>query len=98
MKIRLALLLLLFCPAAFAQSAPDVRGIYVYTNNVAQLASGTRAAIDSSLSVPGVDGFAIAIGWDAVEPAMGQYNWTLLDSWMDDAIAAGKKIDLVVTA
>ena len=97
MKIRFALLLLI-CSGAYAQSVPDVRGIYVYTNDVATIAPSVKKAIQSSLSVPGMDGIAIVIGWSAVEPSMGQYQWTLLDSWMDEAIAAGKKIDLVVTA
>ena len=97
MKIRFALLLLV-CSAARAQSTADLRGIYVYTNNVAELSSGVAKALHSSLSVPGMDGVALSIGWDAIEPAKGQYDWTTLDAWMDESIAAGKKIDLVITA
>jgi len=40
----------------------------------------------------------VVIGWDAIEPAMGQYQWTLLDQWINQAISSGKKIDLVVPA
>jgi len=45
-----------------------------------------------------MDGIALVIGWDAIEPAMGQYQWTTLDAWMDESIAAWKKIDLVIMA
>jgi len=38
------------------------------------------------------------IGWDAIELAMGQYEWALLDQWIGQAVALGKKIDLVVPA
>jgi hypothetical protein len=48
--------------------------------------------------LPGVDGVAVVIGWDAIELAMGQYEWALLDQWIGQAVALGKKIDLVVPA
>jgi hypothetical protein len=96
--LKLTFALLLLSAPLLAQSVPDVRGIYVYSNNVATLSTGVASSLHSSLNVPGLDGIAIAIGWDAIEPSMGQYNWTTLDAWMDEAIAAGKKIDLVVTA
>ena len=92
------LLALLVCAPALAQSTPDLRGIYVYTNDVASIAAPVESAINSSLRVPGMDGIAIVIGWSDVEPAMGQYQWTLLDQWIGNAIAAGKKIDLVIMA
>jgi len=51
-----------------------------------------------SLSVPGVDGVVLVIGWNYTEPAMGQYKWDTLDYWMSTAIALAKKVDLVVDA
>jgi len=80
-----------------AQSPPvDLRGIYVYTNDVSGITTATANQLVASFSVPGVDGVAVVIGWDAIEPAIGQYTWTLLDQWISQAISSGKKIDLVV--
>ncbi len=88
-----------FCFIARAQSAsPDLRGIYIYTNDVSQLTPTTAAALSSSLNVQGIDGVAVVIGWNAIEPSMGQYQWTLLDQWINQVVAIGKKIDLVVPA
>lgn len=89
-------ILLTLLRAAYAQA--DLRGIYVYTNDVSQLSTATAAQVTASFSLPGVDGAAIVIGWDAVEPAMGQYQWTLLDKWIGSVTALGKRIDLVVPA
>ena len=83
-------------PAAYAQT--DLRGIYIYTNDVSQLASGGATQLTNSLNGPGVDGAAVVIGWNAIEPAMGQYQWTVLDQWIGQVAAMGKKIDLVVPA
>jgi hypothetical protein len=85
--------------AAAVQSAqPDLRGIYVYTNDVSQISNATADAVTASLSVPGVDGIVLVIGWNSIEPAMGQYQWTTLDHWMNLAISLGKRIDLTVPA
>ena len=95
-------LVVLVCFAALAAGADDrpsdIRGIYVYSNDVSKLSTSSANAVRSSLGVPGMDGIAIVIAWSAIEPAMGQYQWTLLDSWLSSAITAGKKIDLVVMA
>jgi hypothetical protein len=45
-----------------------------------------------------VDGVAVVIGWDAIEPAIGQYQWALLDQWVGQAVSLGKKIALVIMA
>jgi len=90
---------LLVCPLARTQSPPaDLRGIYIYTNDVSQITNATANALTASLNTPGVDGVSVVIGWTAIEPAMGQYQWTLLDQWIGKAVALGKKIDLVVMA
>ena len=90
---------LIICPAAGAQNAvPDLRGIYVYTTDIAQLTNNEATTLSASFGVPGVDGVAVTIGWAALEPARGQFQWATLDQWMGMAFAAGKKIDLVIPA
>jgi hypothetical protein len=95
-------LVVLVCVAALAAGADDrpsdIRGVYVYSNDVSKLATSTANAVRSSLGIPGMDGIAVVISWSAIEPSMGQYQWTLLDSWLQSAMTAGKKIDLVVMA
>lgn len=90
-------LALLVCVPVIAPAA-DLRGIYVVTNDVEQISNGTANLIKSSLAVPGVDGLVLVISWSAIEPSMGQYQWSTLDSWMQEAVSAGKKIDLSITA
>jgi Beta-galactosidase len=94
---RLTLMLLAASSFAAAQST-DIRGIYLYTNDVSQITAGTTNALTTSLNVTGVDGIAIVVGWDAIEPSMGQFQWALLDQWIHTAISGGKKIDLAVPA
>ena len=91
--------LLAVCPRAWTQNPPvDLRGIYIYTNDVSQITKSTATALTSSFNVPGVDGVVVVIGWTAIEPAMGQYQWSTLDQWIGQAMSSGKKIDLTVTA
>jgi uncharacterized protein (TIGR03437 family) len=82
----------------WAQSLPDLRGIYIYTNDVSQITKATATALTSSFGLSGVDGVAVVIGWQAIEPSMGQYDWSLLDQWIGQVAGLGKKIDLVVPA
>lgn len=95
-------LIVLVCFAALAASADDrpadIRGVFVYSNDVSKLSTSSANAVRSSLGIPGMDGIAVVISWSAIEPSMGQYQWTLLDSWLQSAMTAGKKIDLVVMA
>jgi hypothetical protein len=92
------LLALLLCGAALAQGQADLRGIYVYSSDVSQISKGYANGVTSSLGVAGMDGIVLVIGWASIEPSMGQYQWSTLDQWMHQAVAAGKKIDLTVTA
>jgi hypothetical protein len=105
------LVMLLVCPVARASSPPaecagsecayappPLRGIYVDSNEISQITNRNATALAASLNVPGVDGFVLVIGWDAIEPAMGQYQWTTLDQWMSQAVSSGKKVDLSVRA
>lgn len=99
MKSRISLLtgiaaLALFAPLALR--GQDLRGIYVYSSDVSQISSGYATKVTSSLAVPGMDGIVLVIGWKAIEPARGQYQWSTLDQWIH--AAAGKKIDLTIPA
>src|ERR1700749_3689737 len=68
---------------ALPQNQPaDLRGIYIYTNDVSQITPSNASQLSTSFSVPGVDGVAVVIGWNAIEPSMGQYQWTTLDDWI----------------
>jgi uncharacterized protein (TIGR03437 family) len=81
-----------------ASAQTDLRGIYIYTNDVSQVTTATASQLAASFQLPGVDGVAVVIGWNAIEPSMGQYQWTVLDQWIGQVAALGKKIDLVVPA
>ena len=63
-----------------AVAAPaDLRGIYVYSGDVSTISAGYAEMVASSLKVPGADGIVLVIGWNALEPTMGQYQWARLD-------------------
>ncbi len=89
-------ILLALAPLASAQT--DLRGIYIYTNDVSQVSKATATQLTQSFGIPGVDGVAVVIGWDAIEPSMGQYQWTVLDQWIGQVAALNLKIDLVIPA
>ena len=79
----------------FAQTPPvDPRGIYIYTEHLAQDA----ALASQALTVPGVDGLTILLGWASLEPNKGVYTWTQLDQWMTAAVQSNKRIILAVRA
>ncbi len=98
--IRLLQMVTIACAAlaAAAQQKPDLRGVYVYSSDVSRISKPYANGVTASLGVPGMDGIVLVIAWSAIEPSMGQYQWTTLDSWLQQATAAGKKIDLTVTA
>ena len=68
MKLIFALL----APLALAQS--DLRGIYIYTNDVSQITTATASQLTQSFSIPGVDGVAIVVGWNSIEPARSPFT------------------------
>jgi glycosyl hydrolase family 42 (putative beta-galactosidase) len=80
------------------QSAESIHGIYVYSSDVSQISTNYADLLIDSLNTPGTDGIVLVIGWSAIEPAKGQYQWATLDEWMSRAIASGKKIDLTIKA
>lgn len=97
--------LALAAPAA----ASDQRGIYLYSEHP-ENKSDYQNLLDA-LSVPGVDGVTILVGWKAVEPMYRVFAWSgscvdakgkpcpnLLDDLLGKAVAAGKKVDLAIRA
>jgi hypothetical protein len=51
-----------------------------------------------ALTVPGVDGLTLLLGWDILEPDKDSYDWTELDQWMNAAVASGKNVILAIRA
>jgi hypothetical protein len=92
------LMLLAGLAPSWAQTSADLRGIYIFTNDVTLIPTSTEQALSASLNVAGTDGLALVVGWNGIEPAMGQYQWTKLDQWMSLAVSLGKKINLIVMA
>lgn len=90
--------ILLICAVARAQTpAGPPRGIYV-DSNAFPIPGNDETVLASSLTVPGVDGLVLVLGWSKVEPAMGQFQWDTLDRWMGMAVSAGIKVELSVRA
>jgi PKD repeat protein len=68
-----------------------ITGVYgLYTPDKA-LPAGVK-------SNPNVDGIAVRATWDYIEPTQGSYNWAYLDSVINAAVAAGKKVSLSIAA
>lgn len=84
--------------AAARAHAADIRGMYVYSSDVSQISKGYANNVTAALHLVGMDGIVLVIGWGAVEPAMGQYQWSTLDSWLTTAETSGRKVDLTITA
>ena len=83
--------------AASHPAGPDLRGIYVYSGDIGVISKTYQGMVTSALNLAGTDGLVLVVGWSAIEPAMGQYQWTTFDQWMAEAVAAGRKVDLAVT-
>jgi hypothetical protein len=73
----------------------DLRGIYVGSYPLPSKTADSIAVVQA-LTVPGVDGMVLVIGWKVIEPAKGRFSWTVLDQWTAIAMAAGKKIELSI--
>ena len=78
-------------------SPGDLRGIYV-DSNAFPISTTDETALTASLGVSGVDGLVLVLGWDGIEHAKGQYDWTTLDQWMRTAVSSGKKVELSIRA
>jgi hypothetical protein len=57
------------------ETPADLRGIYVYTNDISQLTAASAGQLTSSLAVSGVDGVNLVFGWNSIEPEPGVYQW-----------------------
>ncbi len=88
---QIPLLILLATLPIDAQT--DLRGIFVGGNSII---NENPKSLNAALNVPGVDGFLLNIGWNDIEPSLGQYQWTILDQWLATAMPLGKKITLSV--
>ena len=75
----------------------DLRGIYI-DSNALPISSNNAAALVASFSVPGVDGLVLVMSWNNLETNFNRYNWTNLDYWMSNAMAANLKVDLSLRA
>ena len=75
----------------------DLRGIYV-DSNAFPLDKTNMVNLAASLRVPGVDGLVLVLGWATLETNVGQYNWSDLDMWTSNAMAASLKVDLSLRA
>ena len=64
------LVFFLLAPLALGQA--DLRGVYIYPNDVSQITAATANQLTQSFSIPGVDGVAIVLGWNSIEPSKGQ--------------------------
>ena len=56
-------------------SPQDLRGIYVYTNDISQLTAASAGQLTTAMGVGGVDGVNLVFGWDSIEPRPGVYEW-----------------------
>jgi len=107
--ITFAMLILgsLFITGAAPLAAPainspvDLRGVYIYTNDISQLTAASAGQLTSALSVDGVDGVNLVLGWDSIEPRAGIYQWDASNglSWSSgttyvrgDEVSSGSEI------
>jgi len=63
-------------PSVVLKDSPeDLRGIYVYTNDISRLTAASATQLTSALDVGGVDGVNLVFGWDSIEPRPGVHQW-----------------------
>ena len=81
-------------PASAATPLPDIRGIYV----IGQKFFLSNGQLAQAIAMPSVDGILVDLDWtDIASPtAIKTYNWTLLDSMAQLAVAQGKKFEIAI--
>ncbi len=81
-------------------SVVEPRGIYVYSEHLTEHLQDPQYAqqLTQALTVRGVDGLTLLLGWEVIEPSRGAYDWTLLDHWMSMAVSSGKQVALAIRA
>jgi hypothetical protein len=67
-------------------------GIYVATPQITTDSNHTLAT--STYALPYINGIAIRIGWNVIEPGNGTYDWSTLDSIVTQAVANSKNISI----
>ncbi len=81
-------------PTIAQSGPPEPRGIYVYSEHLAQDAP----QISQALAEPGVDGLTLLQGWASLEPDRGTFDWSGLDQWMNVVASSGKQAALAIRA
>jgi hypothetical protein len=77
-------------PIVYSNGSPkQTRGVFAITQHNEPFQTAT-------LSDPWVDGVVIRTFWSDVEPSLGVYNWTFIDSQVSAATDRGKRIVLIV--
>ena len=90
LSLGLAVAGVLCTSSAFTATPALINGVYDLPN---------LGTIQSSiLSNPNIDGVAIRIGWNKLEPTDGTFNWTAVDSMITQASSHGKKASISVLA
>jgi hypothetical protein len=90
LSLGLAVAGVLCTSSAFTATPALINGVYDLPN---------LGTIQSSiLSNPNIDGIAIRIGWNKLEPTDGTFNWTAVDSMITQASSHGKKASISVLA
>jgi len=91
-------LIVLLAAAGFSQTVtpPDLRGLYIVSNDVSKFNATRTADLQKAMTIPGINGLYLMISWSAIEPARGQYQWSAIDSWLASAMASGKRVDLAI--
>lgn len=79
---------------AAAPSRPD--GFYVYARHIAL--PKWQGLYSTALAQDYIDGAAISIEWDALEPRENTYDWSAFDQIVSNSIQHGKKIALALVA
>jgi hypothetical protein len=92
--------------AQLASPPPDPRGVYLYSlNTVVDKQPVNAPQVVQALNTQGVDGFTLVENWSAIEPKRGLFEWdpgqpgpSHFDLWVQQAVSAGKKINLAIRA
>jgi hypothetical protein len=87
-SITLIFALLVYGPLATAVTGPEKPGLFVLHNV-------TRGPLDpSALNSSYIGGIALQIGWRDVQPEDGKFDWSQIDSFIQMARSANKRITL----
>ena len=94
--LQAAALLVFTTANALAADGHEEAGLYVFMNHLG--AEQFTSAYTAALSKDYVDGAAIVVDWNAIEPRPDVYDWALFDTWVRNALAQNKKLAVGVIA